>query len=306
MDSFTVNKIAGAVLGTCVVGMGIGILGQGIFSPGAPSKPGYALPEPKPESAAAEKKAPEVPLPVLLAKADAKKGEADAKVCGACHNFEEGAGAKVGPDLYGIVDRPKGSAAGFDYSAGMKAKGGNWTFADLNEFITKPSAYVSGTKMGYAGQENPEKRAEILAYLRTLSKTPVPLPKAEEAAAAPAADAKAPAADAKAPAADAKAPAPEAKPASAPAAPPAPPAPKAEPAPAPAASPAPPAPEAKPAPAPAAPPAPPAPKAEPAPAPETPPAPPAPPAAEATPAAPAGDTSKGPEPYSAPSPDESK
>ena len=177
MDSFTFNKIAGAVLGTCLVGMGIGIVGDAIYSPSAPKKPGYALPEPKPEAEAGAKKPAEVPLPVLLAKADAKKGENDAKVCGACHNFAEGAGAKVGPDLYGVVDRPKGSAPGFDYSAGMKAKGGNWTFADINQFITKPSAYVSGTKMGYPGEENPEKRADIIAYLDTLSKTPVPLPK---------------------------------------------------------------------------------------------------------------------------------
>ena len=175
MDSFTFNKIAGAFLGTCVVGMGIGIVAGGIYEPGAPAKPGYALPEPKPEGASAEAKPDAAPLPVLLAKADAKKGEADTKVCGACHNFEEGAGAKVGPDLYGVVDRDKGSVAGFDYSAGMKAKGGKWTFDDLNTFLTKPSAYVSGTKMGYQGEESPEKRADIIVYLRSLSKTPVAL-----------------------------------------------------------------------------------------------------------------------------------
>ena len=181
MDSFTYNKIAGAVLGTCLVGMGLGILGDAIYVPGAPSKPGYALPEPKAEAVAEAKKAPEVPLPILLAKADVKKGETDAKVCGACHNFAEGAGSKVGPDLWDVVDRDKGSVAGFDYSAGLKAKGGKWTFADLNEWLLKPSAYIPGTKMGYTGEDSPEKRADIIAYLRSLAKTPAPLPPVTEA-----------------------------------------------------------------------------------------------------------------------------
>ncbi len=178
MDSFTFNKIAGAVLGTCLFGMALGLVGQAIYVPSAPKTPGYALPEPKPDEAGGGGKKPAViPLPVLLAKADTKKGEADAKVCGACHNFQEGAGSKVGPDLYGVVDRPKGSVAGFEYSAGLKGKGGNWTVADLNTWLTNPAAYIPGTKMGYGGEEDPQKRADIIKYLASLAKTPVPMPK---------------------------------------------------------------------------------------------------------------------------------
>ena len=182
MDSWQLNKIAGAVLGTCLVGMGIGLVAQGIYEPGAPAKPGYALPEPK-ETAAAdgEKKAEVVPIALRMEKADPKKGEADAKVCSACHNFQEGAGAKVGPDLWNVVDRPKGKEPGFEYSKAMEAKGGDWTYADLDQFVTKPSAYVPGTKMGYPGQDDPDKRADIIAYLRTLSKDPKPLPQVTDA-----------------------------------------------------------------------------------------------------------------------------
>ena len=176
MDSFTFNKIAGAVLGTCLFGMGLGLVAQAIYEPEAPKKPGYALPMPKEEAAGG--KAPAVaPLPVLLAKADPKKGETAAKICSACHNFQEGAGAKVGPDLYNVVDREKASVAGFDYSSALKSKGGKWTFADLNEWLTAPSKYATGTKMGYAGEADPQKRADIIRYLDTLSKTPVALPK---------------------------------------------------------------------------------------------------------------------------------
>jgi cytochrome c len=211
MDSFEFNKIAGALLGTVLFAVGLGVVAEGIYSSGAPAKPGYELPVGKSE-AAAVKPAAAVPLPVLLAKADTAKGQAATKVCQACHNFEKGSGAKVGPSLYGIVGRPKGSAAGFDYSAGLKGKGGNWDFADLDGFLTNPKAYIAGTKMGYAGEPSPEKRADIEAYLRTLSDSPVPLPEA------PAAPAPAPAAPAAAPAAPAPAAAPAA-PAPAPAAP---------------------------------------------------------------------------------------
>ncbi|MGO9005060.1 MAG: c-type cytochrome [Beijerinckiaceae bacterium] len=180
MESFEFNKIAGAILGALLFGMGTGVVADAIFAQGKPAKPGYDLPtgevaaaEPGPASKAAAE-----PLPELLAKADPKKGQADTKACQSCHNFEKGAGAKIGPPLYGVVDRPKGSIAGFSYSDGMKAKGGSWTFEDLNSFITDPKAYVSGTKMSaFGGEKDAHKRADILAYLRTLSDAPAPLPK---------------------------------------------------------------------------------------------------------------------------------
>ena len=170
------NKTALAIMSVLLLTMGLGVFSNAIYAPERPAKPGYALPSG--ESAAAQPKAPpETPLPVLLAKADPKKGESYAHVCQACHNFEKGAGPKVGPPLYGVVGRPKGSIPGFAYSDGMKSKGGDWTYADLNTFLTKPSAYVSGTKMTFPGEPDEHRRADILAYLRTLSDAPVPFPK---------------------------------------------------------------------------------------------------------------------------------
>ncbi|MHB8884210.1 MAG: c-type cytochrome [Methylovirgula sp.] len=176
MDSFEFNKMAGALLGALLFTMATGVLADAIFSHPELAKAGYDLPAASAAPAAKAKAAPAVPLAELLAKADPKKGEADTKPCQACHNFAKGAGIKIGPPLYGVVGRPKGSFPGFDYSAGMKAKGGDWTFADINTFITDPAAYVSGTKMTFSGEPDPRKRADIIAYLRTLSDNPVPLP----------------------------------------------------------------------------------------------------------------------------------
>ena len=182
MDAFEFNKIAGAVLGTLLFVMGLNLFSEAIFSHSAPKVPGYDLPAAEEKSAgtaqaAVPAAATAEPLPKLLAAADPKKGAADIKPCTTCHNFDKGGAAKVGPPLYGVVDRPVAEIAGFGYSDPLKAKGGKWTFEDLNTFIANPGKAVPGTKMTYAGEKDPAKRADILAYLRTLSDSPAPLPK---------------------------------------------------------------------------------------------------------------------------------
>ena len=180
MDDLGFNKIAGAVLGTLLFVMGLGIISNGLFAPNKPAKPGYELASAEPAAAAgaaAEQATPDEPLPILLAKADPTKGEASAKACTACHSFDKGGAAKVGPALYGVVGRDKGAAAGFAYSEAMKGKGGKWDYDALNAFIANPKGYVAGTKMGYAGEKDGGTRANILAYLKTLSDAPVEFPK---------------------------------------------------------------------------------------------------------------------------------
>ena len=117
-----------------------------------------------------------------LASADADKGKGGTKACQACHSFEKGGPNKVGPDLWDIVEREKAHAAGFDYSAGLKEKGGTWTYEDLDHFLENPKGYVKGTKMAFAGIGSPTERANVIAYLRTLSDSPKPLPAAEKKA----------------------------------------------------------------------------------------------------------------------------
>lgn len=205
MDSFQLNKIAGAVLGTLLFVMATGFLAEAIYHPIEDRGPGYALPEPEAGAAGAAtaEAAPEVPLATLLASADATAGAAAVKKCQSCHDFSEGGPNKTGPNLFGVVGRPIGSHEGYSYSAGMEehhAKGDTWTFENLNAFLTSPKTFTPGTKMSYSGDKEPKDRANILAYLQSLSATPVPFPTAE---AAPAAEAPAAPAATEAPAAPA-------------------------------------------------------------------------------------------------------
>jgi cytochrome c len=205
MDSFELNKIIGAILGTLLFVMGVGFLAEAIYHPIEGRGPGLTLPEAEAageQGATAEAAAPAVPLGTLLASADAAAGQAAVKKCSSCHNFGEGESNKTGPLLYGVVGRLIGSHEGFAYSAGMeehKAKGDTWTYENLNAFITSPKTFTPGTKMSFAGVKDPVERANILAYLSTLSSSPVPFPPPE---AAPAADAGAAPADAAAAPAD--------------------------------------------------------------------------------------------------------
>ena len=180
MDSFEINKILGAILGTCLVLLVTSFASGAIFSPVMPEKPGYEIavkeaPEGGGKEAAA---APSEPIEKLLQTASVEKGAAAAKKCAACHTFEKGGPNRVGPNLFGIVERARATEAGFNYSAAMKAKGGKWSYDDLNKFISNPKGFVPGTAMGFAGIQKDSERADVIDYLHTLADSPVPLPTA--------------------------------------------------------------------------------------------------------------------------------
>ncbi|UIJ71417.1 cytochrome c family protein [Aurantimonas sp. HBX-1] len=192
MDSFEANKIFGAVLGTIFVLFGGSILAEGLFHAEAPETPGFEIvvaeaPEGG-EGAPAEEAA--VPIAALLQTADAEAGAAQFRKCGACHTGEQGGANKVGPHLWDVVNRPIASVSDFSYSAALQefSEGGSvvWDYDHLSYFIEDPKGHVPGTAMGFAGLKDPEDRANLIAYLRTLSENPAPLPEAPAAEAAPA------------------------------------------------------------------------------------------------------------------------
>ena len=196
MDSFEINKILGALLFTCLCLLALNIGAEAMFHPVKAAKPGYevAATEHAGGGGEAAKPEPDEPIEKLLASATVDKGANAAKKCQACHTFGKGEPNRVGPNLYGVVGRPKGTEGGFDYSAPMKAKGGKWTIEDLNAFLANPRQYVPGTKMSFAGLPRGSERADVIAFLNSKSDNPAPLPKAADAGAPPkAAEAPAPA-----------------------------------------------------------------------------------------------------------------
>jgi cytochrome c len=179
MDSFELNKIIGAILGTLLFVMGVGFLAEAIYEPAHGTGPGYALPSPEGDGTGDTTTTPAGPADIgtLLASADPAAGEAAAKKCGACHDFTDGGPNKTGPNLYDVVERKIASHPGFSYSPALTAKASDtWTYENLNQWLISPKAFANGTKMTYAGDKDDKDRANIIAYLSTLSKSPKPFP----------------------------------------------------------------------------------------------------------------------------------
>ena len=180
-DSFEFNKIAGAVLGACLMVFVLSEVAHLIFYTKTPATPGFAVEiadaaAPPAEAAPAAEAAP---IAKLLQTASAEKGQAVAKACAACHDMSSANTNKVGPGLWNIVDQQIAHHAGFAYSDALKAKADQkWTWDNLNAFLANPKGFAPGTKMSYAGVKKDDQRADLIAYLRTLSDNPVPLPPA--------------------------------------------------------------------------------------------------------------------------------
>jgi cytochrome c len=192
MDSFEWNKIAGAVLGTLLFVVAVRIATGFIFEVEPPAKPGYVVQGVEATTAtgtapaAAEEQLPD--WGTVLPKASVADGKSISTRCEQCHDLSKGGPNKIGPNLWGVVGRPRASHPGFDYSAAMKAKGGSWSYDELFKFLKSPGAYIPGTKMSFAGLPKAQDRIDLISYLRTDMDSPAPIPPPQPAkSAAPAA-----------------------------------------------------------------------------------------------------------------------
>ena len=177
MDSFEINKIIAAVLVAVLLVFGIGKISDIIFHVEKPRVQGYKV-EVKVGSATATlaKADNQVDISALLALGTLDHGKKIFKKCAACHSINQGGKNKIGPALYSIVGRTVGSISDYKYSKALISYGKEWTFEELNGFLLKPSSWIKGNKMGFAGLKKEEDRASVILYLNENSDNPIPLP----------------------------------------------------------------------------------------------------------------------------------
>jgi cytochrome c len=179
MDSFELNKIIAAILMVALLVIGLGKIADSIFHVKKPERPGYQV-EVESQSTSSATQVTEmvekIDIAAIMALGDVASGEAIFKKCAACHSIKKGGANKIGPALYGVVGSKVGSASDYKYSNALASYGKEWTFEELNGFLTKPGSYLKGTKMSYAGLRKEADRASVIKYLNQNSDKPIPLP----------------------------------------------------------------------------------------------------------------------------------
>ena len=177
MDSFEINKIIAAILVTVLIVFGIGKISDMIFHVEAPKVPGYKV-EVQLASSSSEDSISEsqVDIAALLSMGDAEHGKKVFKKCAACHSINQGGGNKIGPKLWGVMFRPVASITDYKYSKALSEYKKEWSWEEMNGFLIKPSSWIKGNKMGFAGLKKEKDRASVMLYLNENSDNPKVLP----------------------------------------------------------------------------------------------------------------------------------
>ena len=177
MDSFEVNKIIAAVLVTVLLVFGIGKISDVIFKVEKPLVAGYKV-EVKIGNTTATLASSEnqVDITALLSMGDVQHGKKVFKKCAACHSINQGGGNKIGPKLWNVMFRPAGSISDYKYSKALSTYKKEWNWEEMNGFLIKPSQWIKGNKMGFAGLKKEKDRASVILYLNQNSDNPKPLP----------------------------------------------------------------------------------------------------------------------------------
>ena len=177
MDSFEINKIITAILLVVLVIFGVGKISDIIFEAKKPDIDGYKVEvEVGGTTAAQASSDSQVDIVALLAIGDIEHGRKIFKKCAACHSINQDGGNKIGPKLWSVMFRPVGSITDYKYSKALSGYKKDWSWEEMNGFLIKPSAWIKGNKMGFAGLKKDEDRASVILYLNENSNNPLPLP----------------------------------------------------------------------------------------------------------------------------------
>ena len=176
MDSFEVNKIIAAVLVTVLLVFGIGKISDIIFHVEDPKVQGYKVEVKLASSSVESSSEDQVDIAALLSMGDIEHGKKIFKKCAACHTINQDGKNKIGPKLWGVIFRPVGSITDYKYSKALSEYNKEWSWEEVNGFLIKPSAWIKGNKMGFAGLKKEKDRASVILYLNQNSDNPKSLP----------------------------------------------------------------------------------------------------------------------------------
>ena len=175
MNSFEFQKIVSAILITILVVFGIGKISDFFFNKDPGEVVAYKVDPPEGVDEKDKEKS-ELDLKAMFALADLTHGEKVFKKCAACHSIKEGGGNKIGPKLWNVMFRSVGAVEDYKYSKSLLSYKKEWTWEEMNGFLIKPSSWIKGNKMGFAGLKDEKDRASVIMYLNQNSESPKSLP----------------------------------------------------------------------------------------------------------------------------------
>ena len=176
MDSFEINKIIAAILVVFIVVFGIDKISDIAFNVERPLTSAYKVEAVGIDTTKVVSASEDVDISALLAMGSIEHGKKVFKKCSACHSIKNGGRNNIGPALYNVLGRNMGALEDYKYSKALVAFGKDWTFQEMNSFLIKPTSYIKGTKMAFAGLKKEKDRASVILYMNENADSPLELP----------------------------------------------------------------------------------------------------------------------------------